>query len=262
MDKCQAKLLEGYTMKTLLTILITLALTTSAFADYSGSAVLDWSSLTFSEPVDLIQRSQQQFVTLLDVDIVAFNAGAVTQPFPTFNDGFYNNTGYSQQTVSGTLANFGTASSFSDATQLGVALGLSGSGLMNGELDRNSFVTAAVSGPLTVSIGYHIAYTNAPQNDGNSADAFMAHNSAQLILTDPTGLFKVATADVHVQQGSSAQSGVLSVTQWVTAGVQSALTVNTFAQVQQPRSVPIPGTVWLLGSGLVLLAVWRARRRV
>ena len=28
------------------------------------------------------------------------------------------------------------------------------------------------------------------------------------------------------------------------------------------NSVPIPGTLWLLGSGLVLLAVWRARRRV
>ena len=38
--------------------------------------------------------------------------------------------------------------------------------------------------------------------------------------------------------------------------------VGSWQFVPDVKSVPIPGTLWLLSSGLFLLAVWRARRRV
>ncbi len=266
--------------KLLIAIILSLTITTSALADYSGSAVLDWSSLTFSAPVDLIPRYQQQGAYLFDQ--------ALTQPLGDGEYGLstgaakgtseivpYPDMGWSNQTAAVMMPNVGAVDSTFSPTALGASLSasatLSGVGFAQSAADVNGFLVAHQTGNLTVSIGYHVANEFAPQGTGLAPD-FFSHSHLQLIVTDSTGHFVADVRDVNAPAGSSMQSGVLSVTQYLTAGAHNFFTVSTEMNVNHPQlssqvqSVPVPDMLWpttflgLAGLGWLWWREWRVVR--
>lgn len=129
-----------------------------------------------------------------------------------------------------------------------------GVGFAQSDVEWNTLLRPTESGPLTISIGYTLSHQNVPLTIGEIPD-FWAASRTQLILTTNTGAFDVALAELHATTGSSSQTGILTVTQQLTAGVRSFLNIRTSLEVNRPvadvRSVPEPATLWLLGLGFV-----------
>src|SRR6185436_11767851 len=116
---------------------------------------------------------------------------------------------------------------------------------------------APFSGELTVQINYHLSHAGVP---------LLVPGWEQQAIAQLSFNGQDATASLSSVTSPSDQTGTLSLTQMVQAGQTGLFSVGALLQASPSQthggSVPVPGMVWITGSGLVLLAVWRARRRI
>jgi hypothetical protein len=242
-------------------LFVSLVLATPAWAvSYTGFAEFQWASLTFSG-VAFTQtpRYSQQDANVVDVDFDTVTDGTI--PVRVDNQSTFSQTGFVQPTVQAGLAGVGTATAFADSSSLVASANIGGVGMAQTFVEWGSVLTPLASGPLTVSLGYTLAHSGVPLTTGELKE-FQAFARMQLVLDEQ------ATHGVLVATtGDSSQSGILSLTGQMTAGVRSFLDIQPSLQMKRPiadvQSVPLPSMLWptaLLFVGLAGLVAWRRRR--
>jgi len=238
-------------MKTLLTLVLSLTLTMPAFADYSGSAMLDWGTLTFSGvpiQVDTFGINVQETAYLLQGPggVIHLQSQSPFDEFRTDSQAF-------------TYAPLGSVSASADNQTISASVSLADVGDAAAFTDRHMTFQVLGSGTLTMSAQYTIQHAGIPPLDVTD---FSTSVHTGIALGGGTGNTVIAEATLTPLSQQLQHAGLFTLSRDYQAGDSGVF--SAFADVTTHRggSVPLPGMAWLTGSGLVLLAVWRARRRV
>jgi len=246
-------------MKTLLAVLLSLFLTTPVLADYSGSAVLDWSSLTFTGVPVLLNGQDTPILQAQGWNLV--NMLPPLEPNPAFQ-GTGNSTfgDWAPLTITASLPGVGSVESTATATQLLAAGTLDNGGLVDSGISRTSGFQISQSGELVVHINYHLSQQGTPllvPGWENQAAVGLYFGDKQ--VTDTLSSTSIGSRD-----------GTLTLTSVVQAGDSGvfAVTASLLSSPQASRggSVPLPGMLWpttflgLAGLGWLWVREWRRVR--
>ena len=244
-------------MKTLLAVVLSLSLTTPALADYSGSAVLDWSSLTFTGVPVLLNGQDAPIMQAQGWNLV--NMLPPIEPNPAFQ-GTGNSTfgDWAPLTITASLPGVGSVESTATATQLIAAGTLDNGGLVDSGISRTSGFQISQSGELVVHINYHLSQQGTPL----LVPGWENQAGVQLFFHG-----QVASASLSSASSPSTQDGTLTLTSLVQAGDSGTFAVNAFLQSAPQTSgggsVPLPGMLWpttflgLAGLGWLWVREWR-----
>jgi hypothetical protein len=231
----------------------------AAFAtSYSGSTLLDWSTLTFSGiGFSFSSQFQSQF-THVDVDEVALLTPG--GKLSTFND-----PSWVSHTLIDSISQIGTAVSIADTSVLYASASQTGIGAAVASTERFASFIPTATGNLTISINYTLMQSGVLDNTpflGNQR--IFATTSAFLNLTASGFPFNPITADITTSGAglrNELKTGTLSFTRWFNAGESGELRLGVSSISAQV--VPVPDMLWptLLGMLGVGLYAERARCR-
>ncbi len=244
-------------MKTLLAIILSLTLTAPALADYSGSAVLDWSSLQFSGvPVqmDTFGPNVQWTAYLLQNPgaIIHLQSQAPSDEFRTSTEAF-------------TYAPLGSVSASATDSSLSASVSLSAVG----DVDASAFASRQMgfqvmsTGTFTMSVPYLIQHAGLPPLTGTDFTTTL-HAGIALGGGNLNTVEAVATLNEH--SPSLQQSGLLTLTREFQAGDRGSFGLNVDITTHRGGSVPVPDMLWpttflgLAGLGWLWLREWRRVR--
>lgn len=226
--------------------------------DYSGSASIDWSTLTLSGiPInisdDFAPNLQGHAVNLVS----SLPPPADPSIFTSFGTGYHTNWS-TTEALSITLPEIqlGTGSSIADATHLTASVNMVGPGVIDALINRNAWFHAAGTGNLTVTIGYSLTQVGVP----SLHSGFASTATAGLTLNSLGGAETSALATLASSSGPS-QTGVLSLTHTFQVGEIGNFTA--FASEHASQSVPVPDMLWptILGMvGIACIVAWRRPR--
>lgn len=238
-------------MKILLTLLISLCLTAPAWAlSYTGSAVLDWSALTFSGISSTVFTSQPFLGGAAQMTY------AIVQP-PFVPDDPHYMTEWTTVTYSSFAPDVGTGLAVASPTVLSASASLLGVGDFGVASGRFGELLAHESGALSISIPYVITQAVAPNLWGapNPVTGSFASTNVWLGFGD-----KTSEVTLDARAGTGSRSGTLISTLIMSAGELTSfgLTASTGGSV---RSVPMPDTFWPTAIGIVGLAGFAAWKR-
>lgn len=211
--------------------------------NYSGDAVLDWSSLRISGiPITITGRDQHT-----DAIIYATPTGG---PILSHHDNYFHD--WISHTDSVNHPQGGSAISIADSNQLSSSVhSLDSTLYIEAFTDRSASFTAQDTGRLTVSIDYTLerpvgkgTYEYGDLELGGGTNPHDARDTASLS---------------YIGSDNTVQSGTFTVSQLFQRGGTGAF--YTAVGASTTYSVPIPDMLGPTLAGLIGLAVWAERRR-
>jgi hypothetical protein len=231
-----------------------LAIVPPAFAvSYSGSALLDFRSLTFGGIN--VSPIHSGFLTQFQ--------GTVVDPIgnpgdPQGSRSLFENNSWTSHTLIDHFSQVGTAVSSADANFLFASSNIIGLGFVGASTIRSS--TFSVNGPgyLTASIQYAFSQggvieTTAEPHLFGGQSAFL-----EFLGNNHSGVFSnlLTTASVL---GDGSKAGTLSLSQWFNEGDSATLrlTVNSLSM----RTIPVPDMFWPTLAAFFSIAVACRRRQ-
>lgn len=235
-------------MKLLLALILSLTLTVPAYADYSGSAVLDWSSLRFSGGTVLLNDHAAPVLQLQGVNIVGdIGSGGV---------GLWEVNDWTPVPFAFDLPGVGSVAASVTDTQMIASGTLVSTGLVDSAVGRQSGFEIPVTGEITATVHYSLTHIGVPPLVSGWATN---EASVQMYLGEQSAIASLSSTT------PGSQSGTLSLTHLFHAGDSGTFTLGAFLMpvpAQRGGSVPVPGMLWpsiALFVGLGLLAWRRAR---
>lgn len=236
----------GFMFMRLIGLASVLSATPTFAINYTGEALLDWSSLTFSGiAIDHAAEDTRFHGTALILDGCCSGA---------------HFGGWPDATIVESLSEVGTVTTSAGPSGLLASVNMVGGGSAVASLSRHGEFYALEDGLLTVSIGYSLTHVGVPPLVG----AFQSDAAASLsVSSDGSGIEQYIEQHLHALAGSGIY-GTLSLSRIFRVGEWGAF--GTGAQVStfnpSAQSVPEPGAFWLLVGGLGVVVLMRRIRWV